>query len=111
MNAMRSVYLSGDAKGSWNDSPGADRNAQLERVARLGRDWLERVPVADPQRGDLVRMGILVEDLIRAGDHSVAAMTTTRALLCTNCRRLNAAEGKCLGQALERCRLLNGVNS
>ena len=107
---MRSVYFSGDAKVSRNDSPASDKTGQLQGVARLGREWLERVAVADPQRGDLVRMGILVEDLIRSGNQSVAAMTTTRALLCTNCRRLNAAEGKCLGQALERCLLLNGVN-
>lgn len=66
MNAMRSVYLSGEVRGSGNDSPVADRKAQLVGVVRFDRKWLERVPVA---------------------------------------------EGKCFGQALERCLLLNGVNS
>lgn len=100
MNAMRSVCLSGDAKVPRNDSPATDKAGQLQGVARLGREWLDRVAVADPKRGDLVRMGILVEDLIRSGDHSIPAMTITRALLCTNCRRLNAAEGKCLGPSM-----------
>lgn len=82
MDAKRSVYFSDDADGTGNDSPAADRNAQLEGVARLGREWLARVSATDPQRGDLVPLGVQAEDLLRAGDHSVAAMTTTRAFDC-----------------------------
>lgn len=111
---MDSVYRSNSTAGvarSGNDSFAVDWRAQLEGVEQLGRNWLARCDEADPQRGDLIHMDLLVKDLIGAGDHPVAAMTTTRALLCANCRRLNAAEGKCLGQALERCMLLSGVNS
>lgn len=108
---MHSVYrpsVAGNGGPAPADS-GGDRRAQLEGVVRLGRAWLERMPAADPQREHLIRMGILAEDLIRAGDYSVDAMTTARALLCANCRRLDASQGKCRGQALDRCMLLNGT--
>lgn len=90
------------------DATPADKLARLQAVARLGRTWLERIPASEPKRGRLTGMCVLVEDLVSAGDHSLAAMTTARALLCNNCRRLNASEGKCLGQALHRCMFLNG---
>ena len=111
---MDSVYHSSGAAGAeypGTDSIVADRRAQLEGVVRLGRDWLARCDAADPPRGDVVRMGVLADDLAKGSDQSPAAMTMVRALLCSNCRRLNAAEGKCFGQALERCILLNGVKS
>lgn len=90
------------------DPTPADKLARLRDVARLGRAWLERIPANEPKRGHLTGMCILVEDLVNAGDHSMAAMTTARALLCSNCRRLDAAKGKCLGTALHRCMFLNG---
>lgn len=93
------------------DATPADKLALLQGVARLGRAWLARIPVAEPKRERLIGMCRLVEDQVRTGDHSPATMTTARALLCTNCRRLNAAEGKCFGQALHRCMLLNGSSS
>lgn len=106
---MSSEYPSCGRSG--NDRIAVDWCAQLEGVARLGRDWLARFDAADPQRGDVIRMGALADDLVGGGDRSPAAMTMIRALLCSNCRRLNAAEGKCFGQALERCMLLNGVTT
>lgn len=108
---MKSVHLPGNAASDGDaegDATPAEKLARLQGVARLGRTWLERIPAAEPKRGRLTGMCVLVEDLVRVGDHSVAAMTTVRALLCSNCRRLNAAEGKCLGAALHRCMFLNG---
>lgn len=107
---MRSVNFSANSSGSSSDSTAADRRARLEGVARLGRAWLERGAATDPQRGDLVRMGALADDLARAADQSPAAITMVRALPYANCRRLNAAEARCLGQVPDRCLLLNGIN-
>lgn len=107
---MHSVFLQSTAGGvgcSTVDGMAAQKQALLQGVVRLGREWLDRIPADDPQREHLIRMGILAEDLIRAGDHSPAAMAMARALLCANCRRLGAIEGKCFGQVLERCVLLN----
>lgn len=106
---MYSVYLKstpGGAGPAAADATAAGRQALLAGVARLGRMWLERIPAADPQREHLIRMGILAENLMRTGDHSPAAMTMARMLLCANCRYLNAAPEKCDGQALNRCPLL-----
>lgn len=106
---MHSVYLKSTAGGaglSAADASAADRQALLAGVARLGRLWLGQIPAADPQREHLIRMGILAEGLMKTGDHSPAAMTTARMLLCANCRHLDAAPKKCAGQALDRCPLL-----
>ncbi len=111
---MNSVVLPDNAVNAGDaevDATPAEKLARLQGVARLGRAWLERTPVAEPKRGRLIGMCVLVEDLVKAGDHSLAAMTTARALLCSNCRRLNASEGRCLGTALHRCMLLNGSSS
>lgn len=108
MNTLDPADNAGSAGDAEGDATPAEKLARLQGVARLGRTWLERIPAAEPKRGRLNGMCVLVEDLVRVGDHSVAAMTTARALLCSNCRRLNAAEGKCLGAALHRCMLLNG---
>ncbi|MDP2810995.1 MAG: hypothetical protein Q8O34_12675 [Rhodocyclaceae bacterium] len=110
---MHSVYLpsTADSAGlSAIDGTAADKRAQMEGVARLSRAWLERIPATDPRREHLIRMGILAEDLVKAGDQSPAAMMKARELLCANCRRLDAAEGKCMGQSLDRCLLLKGTN-
>lgn len=79
---------------------------ELQGVLRVSRQWLEQFPVDEPQRGNLVRLGHLTEDLIRAGDLSPAAMTTIRAFLCSCCHRLNAAQGQCSSPSLDRCLLL-----
>ena len=106
---MYSVYLKSTPGGSGPAAPdatAAGRQALLAGVARLARAWLERIPAGDPQREHLIRMGILAENLMKIGDHSPAAMTTARMLLCANCRYLNAGPEKCVGQALNRCPLL-----
>jgi len=111
---MHSVYLraaAGSAGRSAVDGTAADKQAMLDGMVRLGRKWLQRMAADDPRREHLIRMGILAEDLVRTGDHSPAAMTAARELLCANCRRLDAADGKCIGQVLERCVLLNGPNA
>lgn len=81
----------------------------LEGVVRVSRGLADQIPVNDPERQRLARLGSLAEDLLRNGDYSPTAMTTTRALICVTCRRLDATQGKCFGQALDRCLLLNGV--
>lgn len=106
---MYSVYLRstvGCAGIAAADSAAAEKQAQLEGVARLGRMWLERIPAADLRREHLIRMGVLAENLVRAADHSPAAMTMARALLCANCRRFDAAQETCPGLSLDQCRLL-----
>lgn len=79
----------------------------LQAVWWLSRRWVERMAVTDPQRVKLIQLGMLTDDLVRAGDYSPAAMTTVRTLLCASCRRLNAAHEKCTGQSLDRCSLLS----
>jgi hypothetical protein len=110
---MDSVYRTTGAGGGERPAGGStadDRRVRLEGVARLGSAWVKRSAVTDSARGDLVRMSVLAEGLAGAADHSAAAMAMVQTLLCANCRRLNAADGKCRGQALDRCLLLNGIN-
>lgn len=78
----------------------------LEGVLRVSRKWVEHLHVHDPLRENLVGMGMLVEDLLMSGDYSSDAMTIARALLCRNCHRLNAEQGKCSGRSLDQCPLL-----
>jgi hypothetical protein len=114
METMDFMHLPGgtpDANRTLGNERAADRCRQLKAVARRGRKWLEQVSASDPVRGNLILMSAFAEELVKTGDQSPDAMTTIRALLCSNCRRLNAAGGKCSGQPLERCMLLNEINS
>lgn len=88
-----------------------DSRDQLEGVSRLSRKWVERYPVGHPQREMLMRMGTLAEGLLTAGNYSPVAMTRVRDLMCGNCRRLDAAQGRCHGQSLDRCLLLKEPDS
>lgn len=111
---MDFMLLSGgapNANRTRGNERAADRCTQLKAVARRGRKWLEQVSASDPEREDLVWMSAFAEELAKTGDQSPDALTTIRALLCTHCRRLNAAGGKCSGQPLERCMLLNECNA
>lgn len=72
------------------------------------RGWQQEHPPCDDQHQHLVLAGAAIEDLIRKSDYSIEAKTVGRALLCVNCRRLDATHGKCSGQPLETCPLLNG---
>lgn len=110
--ALRSVYQQTAPDASPRPSAdcvaGGDR-VLLEGVLKVSREWMERVPVDDPQRWNHARLGMLAEDLIKGGEPSSLAMSNVRSLLCASCRRLNAAQGKCSGQALDRCLLLKSV--
>ena len=79
----------------------------LQGVLQINRKWLEQLPVHDPRRESLNVMAGVVKDIVQSGDYSLHdAMTTARALLCTNCRRLNAAPDQCAGRSLDRCPLV-----
>ena len=87
-------YAAGDAK------------RLLQTIWWVSWSWVERLAVSDPQRVRAIHLGLLADDLVRVGDYSSAAMKSVRILLCTSCRRLNAAQGKCQGQGLDRCQVL-----
>ncbi len=117
---MLSVYLqtssdtaplpSADAVATAAD--GADGSHHLlQEVVRLSRQWVDQLHVQNLHREGILHLGNLAEDLIRNGQASLFAMTQLRTLLCGNCRRLNAAQGQCSGQSLDRCLLLKGASS
>jgi len=110
---MQSVYLQSSPNTALPplSADGVASEHLLHAIWWISRHWVERLAVDAPPRKNLIFLGILTDDLVRAGDYSVDAMTTVRALLCTNCRRLDAAHGKCSGQPLDRCPLLNGPRS
>lgn len=106
---MRSVYqqaAGGRSLEPETDLWPGDRRAQMLAVARLTRSWLERIGTLDPHREQVLRMGLLAEDLAAGGSPSPSAIAAIRAMLCANCRRLGAAPDGCSGQVLERCPLL-----
>lgn len=82
--------------------------AQLRDVTRLGRLWLETRPMESAQRASIMAMCRLAAEKDANGDASPDVLTTIRAILCVNCRRLGAAQGRCFGAALDRCMLLTG---
>lgn len=84
--------------------------ALLQAVWWISRKWVEHVEVHDPHRVNLIDLGLLIDDLVRVGDYSSEAMTDVRVLLCSGCRRLNAAPGRCSGQSLHGCLLLRESN-
>lgn len=104
---MYSVYQEGSAHTAQPRTHDSLED-ELQGILRVSRQWLEQFSVDEPQRGNLVHLQHLTEDLIRAGDLSPTAMTTIRAFLCGSCRRLNAAHGQCAGQSLDQCLLLRG---
>lgn len=79
----------------------------LNGMVRLSQEWTARLPVDDPRRGNLLRLQALSGSVVKDGVVSSLAMTYLRVLLCTSCRRLDAAQGRCFGQTLDRCLLLN----
>lgn len=106
---MHSVYQQlswRNSLSSATEEPAGDRSAQLRGVANLTRTWLERIVGHDPQREQLMRLGALADELADHGTPSPSAIGAIRAMLCANCRRLDAAQGRCAGQTLERCPLL-----
>lgn len=85
--------------------PISDRGL-LEAVSRLSGKWMEQLIANDPRRQSLSHLASLVKAYLEAEDYSTMAMTTARALLCVNCRRLDAVRGECSGRALHHCQLL-----
>ena len=117
---MLSVYLqtssdttpSSSAYSVATAANGADGSHHLlQEVVRLSRQWVDHIHGQDLQREGILHLGNLAEELIRNGQASLYAMAQLRTLLCGNCRRLNAAQGQCSGQSLDRCQLLKGASS
>lgn len=101
-----SNYPDSDRLAAANSTLGGSQHL-LEAVLRVCRKWLQHLPAHDPRRQNLDVMAILAKDILESGDYSLhEAMTTARALLCTNCRRLNAAPDQCAGRSLDRCPLV-----
>lgn len=92
-----------------HDDRGNAELARLRDVARLGRLWLETMPLASAQRTAVMHMNFIVDEMANKGDDSPDAMVAVRAMLCLNCRRLGAAQGNCSGASLRRCTLLNAL--
>lgn len=90
------------------DCAANDGNGLLEAALKLCQQWMERLPADDPERRNLVCLRMSLGYLINGGEPSPLDMSNIRALLCSNCRRINAAQGKCSGRPLNRCPLLNG---
>jgi hypothetical protein len=80
----------------------------LHAVLLQSRQWEARLAVHDSQRLTAQHLIALAEHLLGSGNASPRAMTEIRALLCTTCRRLVAAQGRCSGRSLDRCLLLDG---
>ena len=105
---MHSVYSGGVIRPPSADSSASDGQRPPEGALRLSREPRERVAVDDPQRQDLVRLGILIRDLVKARNCSSTAITA-RAF-CLSCRCLDATQGQCSRQPLDRCLLLKRIS-
>lgn len=80
---------------------------QWQSVLEVLRDWQRGRSPYDEHRAHLALAEDSIEDLDLRNDYSDGAKTVGRALMCVNCRRLNASQGRCSGQPLEKCPLLN----
>ena len=94
------------SSGTSGTSGAADIHHLLQEVLRVSREWMAQLPVLDPQRNDVFRLALMTESLLNTNDLSSPAINNARGLLCGTCRRLNAAFGRCAGQALDHCQLL-----
>ena len=111
--AMSSIHLPTApdiAPPAAEDSFAGVSQHHLQAVSRISREWAEHLRADDLQRSAILHLGSLAED-ISDGNASALAMIQLRALLCGNCRRLDAAEGACSGQSLDGCRLLKEPGS
>lgn len=105
------IFPASDSLPAFDGAPRSSKDL-LQGALQVCRMWLEHLPAHDPRRENLDATAILVKDIIESGDYSLHdAMTTARALLCTNCRRLNAAPEQCTGQPLDRCPLVKEIGS
>lgn len=86
----------------------ASRNRQLlEATVRISRLWVLQLSVHQDERRAARNLLLLAEALIRNEDVSSAGLCNVRHQLCSNCLRLDASQGQCIGTTLEQCRLLN----
>lgn len=106
---MHSVYSGGTVQPPPADSSASDGQQMLEESMRVNRERRERVPEDDRQRENLVRLGMLIRDLVKARNCSSGAGITARAF-CLSCRCLDATHGECSRQPLDRCLLLQRTN-
>lgn len=106
MHTRQFQDLSKASPASGEFSAGETREL-IEGVLGLSREWSQRLSVRDPQREKVVHLGCMAEELLMSGDFSPAALGALRAQLCANCRRLEAARGRCAGQSLAQCPLLH----
>ena len=83
-----------------------DSHGLLQDVVRISRGWVAQLSGHDLQREAILHLGNLAEELIRDGSASPVAMTQLRALLCGNCRHLDAVQSQCAGRSLHQCQLL-----
>lgn len=84
----------------------------LQRVMQVFRKWLECIPVHDHRIKNLNATEVLIQNILESGAYSENyVMTTAHTLLCTNCRRLEAAPEKCSERSLDRCPLLKGIGA
>lgn len=105
---MHSVYSVGAVRPPAADSAASGGQRAVEGALRVNRERLEQISIDDPQRENLVRLGTLIRDLCRTRDCSSGTRTTPRAF-CLSCRCLNATQGQCSRQPLDRCLLLKGA--
>jgi len=85
-----------------------DAHPLWQSVLEVLRGWLQEQPRHDQQHERLALAMASIEDFMRKNDYSIEAKTVGRALMCVNCRRLNANQVKCSGRPLEKCPLLTG---
>lgn len=106
---MHSVYSSAAVRPSSSESAASGSQRVLEGALQVNRERLEQLPLDDPQRQNLVRLGMLIRDLGRARACSSGSRNTARAF-CLSCRCLGATQGQCSMQPLDRCMLLKGAS-
>jgi hypothetical protein len=108
---MDSVYTSTHVDATEHPSGSSgDSDVQniLQGVLRVSREWIERLPMQSAEHKTAIHLAALTESLSgRAVPH--LAMTRINALLCENCRRLNASGINCVGRSLESCPVLNSL--
>ena len=109
---MHSVYQNAPASAPVSASGGDGYRSLLEEVLQISHDWAEGACAHGLQRDAVMHLWSLTQELLESNVPAPpVALTQLRALLCGNCRALNAAQGQCTGRSLDQCRLLNGAGT
>ncbi|MCF8151002.1 MAG: hypothetical protein K9K30_12670 [Burkholderiaceae bacterium] len=85
------------------DCTAHDKQTILEDALQIGQRWLAVLAEDHPQRPLVTQVARMAEDLARNPDAPPVAMSNLRALMCSSCRRLEAAKGQCSGRPLDQC--------